>query len=94
MNHAQNKFDVKLNVIPNELEKYIAFTINNNLELVKQKGVNPYEYVNSFKKFPEDKLPDRSKFFISVKSKCISGKNTYMLSMFGTYNGWLIWSLF
>ena len=57
------------------------------LELVKKNGVNPYEYVNSFKKFPEDKLPDRSKFFISVKSKCISGKNTCMLSMFGIYNG-------
>ena len=26
-----NKFDVKLIVIPNELEKYMAFTINKNL---------------------------------------------------------------
>ena len=42
------------------------------LELVKQKGVYPYEYMNSFKKFSEDKLPDRSKFFSSLKDKCIS----------------------
>ena len=34
-------------------------------------------------KFPEDKLPDRSEFFIFIKSKCISGKNIYMLLMFG-----------
>ena len=28
------------------------------LKLVKQKGVYPYEYINSFGKFFEDKLPD------------------------------------
>ena len=80
-----NKFDVKISVIPNGLEKYMAFTINNNLafigsiqfmnssldsfvknlldndfkylsqefsgdllKLIKQKGVYPYEYMNSF----------------------------------------------
>ena len=90
------KFDVKVNVVPNGLEKYVAFTINRNLvfinsmqfmnssldswvmmmgydlkylskefsgkflELVKQKGVYPYEYMNSFKKFSENKLLNRS----------------------------------
>ena len=34
----------------------------------------PFEYINSFKKFWEDKLPDRSKFFRSVKNKYISEK--------------------
>ena len=28
------------------------------LKLVKQKGVYPYEYMNNFKKFFENKLPD------------------------------------
>ena len=28
------KFDVKVNVIPNELEKYMAFTISNNLVFI------------------------------------------------------------
>ena len=28
------KFDVKVNVIPNGLEKYMAFTINNNLVFI------------------------------------------------------------
>ena len=35
----------------------------------------PYEYINSFKKFSEDKLPDRCEFFSSLKDKCISEKN-------------------
>ena len=30
------KFDVKVNVIPNRLEKYIAFTINKNYLLIKR----------------------------------------------------------
>ena len=95
-------FDVKVNVIPNGLEKYMAFTINKNLffiesmqfmnssldslvkdfsdddfkylseeysgefsKLVKQKRVYPYEYMDSFKKFSEDKLPDKCKFLSS-----------------------------
>ena len=40
------------------------------LELVKQKRVYPFEYMNSFKKISEDKLPDRSKCFSSLK-KCL-----------------------
>ena len=81
-------FHIKVNFIPNGLEKYMDFTISNNLvfvdtmqfmnssldalaknfsnndfkylsqefsddlpELVKQKGVFSYEYMNSFKKF-------------------------------------------
>ena len=92
-----SKFDVKVNVIPNGLEKYTAFTINRNLvfidsmqfmnssldslvktlldedfkylseefsgeflRLVKQKGVYPYEYMNSFS---------------TLKDKCISEKD-------------------
>ena len=42
------------------------------LRLVKEKGVYPYEYMDSFKRFDEDKLPDKSKFFSSLKGKCIS----------------------
>ena len=45
------------------------------LQLVKQKGVNPYEFIDSFKNFSEDKLPDKSKFFNSLKDDCISKKD-------------------
>ena len=106
------KFDVKVNVIRNVIEKYMTFTINKNLDfidimqfmnsslaalvkslsdnsskyfseefsgdllkLVKQKGVYPYEYMNSFKKFSEDKLPGKCKFPSSLKDEYISEKD-------------------
>ena len=99
-----NKFDVKINVIPNGLEKYMAFFLNKNLvfidsmqfmnssldklvknlsdedfkylveefgsenlEILKQKGAYPYEYMNSFERFNEEKLPSREYFFSSTK---------------------------
>ena len=45
------------------------------LKFVKQKGVYPYHYMNSFKKFSDDKLPDKSTFFCSLKDVCISEKD-------------------
>ena len=103
------KFDVKVTVVPNGLEKYMAFTINRNFsfddskqlinssvdslvknlmdeyfkylseeyngEFLKQKGVYPYEYMGSFTKFSENKLPDKCEFFSSLKDKCISEKD-------------------
>ena len=37
-----------------------------NLELLKRKGAYPYEYMDSYKRFGEEKLPDRKS---SVKDK-------------------------
>ena len=34
-----------------------------------------YEYMGSFKKTFDEKLPDRCKFFSSLKDECISGKD-------------------
>ena len=117
------KFYVKANIIANGLEKYMAFTINNNLvfidsmqfmnssldalvknllevdfkylsqefsgdllESVKQKGVYLYEYMDSFKKFFEDKLPDRCEFFNSLKDECISEKNySHAIDVWNTF---------
>ena len=45
------------------------------LKLVKEIGVYPYEYMKSFQKFSEDKLPDKCEFFNSLKDKCISEKD-------------------
>ena len=33
-----------------------------NLELLKQKDTYPYEYMDSFKRFGEEKLPDKNIF--------------------------------
>ena len=106
------KFNVKVSVIPNGLEKYMTFAINKNLffndsmqcmnqkldslvknlsdydlkylseefsgellEFVKEKEVYPYEYMDSFKRFSENKLRDKSKFFSSLKDESISEKD-------------------
>ena len=117
------KFYVKVSVIRNGLEKYMAFAININLvfidsmlfmnsgldslvknlidndfkylseeftseflELIKEKGVYPYEYMDSFKKFFEDTLPDKSKFFSSLEDKCISEKDYERANMSGMHS--------
>ena len=38
-----------------------------NLELLKQKDAYPYEYMDSFKRFGEEKLPDRECSYSSLK---------------------------
>ena len=38
-----------------------------NLELLKQKDAYPYEYIDSFKRFSEEKLPNKKRFYTSVK---------------------------
>ena len=65
------------------------------LKLVKQKGVYPYEYTDSFRKFSEDKLINRSTFFSSLKDECISEKdylkavdvwNVFKMNTMGDYH--------
>ena len=38
-----------------------------NLELLKQKGADPYENMNSFERFSEEKLPDKNVSLIQQK---------------------------
>ena len=65
------------------------------LKLVKQKEVYLSEYMESFKKFSEKKLPDKCKFFSSLKDKCISEKyylkadniwNLFKMNTMGDYH--------
>ena len=65
------------------------------LELVKEKGVYLYEYMDSFKRFSENTLPDKSKFFSSLKDECISEKdcqrannvwNAFKMNAMGDYH--------
>ena len=65
------------------------------LKLVKQKAVYSYEYMDSFKKFSEDTLLDRSKFHSSLKDKCIREKdylhannvwNVFRINKLGDYH--------
>ena len=48
--------------------KYLIKEVGSkNLELLKQKGDYPYEYMNSFERFNEEKLPARKYFYSSKK---------------------------
>ena len=63
------------NLLDNDFKHLSHGFIGEFLRLVKQKGVYPYEYMDSFKKFFDDKLPDRCEFLSSVKDDCISEKD-------------------
>ena len=60
----------------NLLDKDFKYLIeefgSKNLELLKQKGTYPYEYMNSFERLNEEKLPDKKYFYSSIKD----GKNS------------------
>ena len=40
-----------------------------SLELLKQKDAYPYEFMNSFERFGEEKFPDKKYFYSSVKDR-------------------------
>ena len=46
-----------------------------NLRLLKQKGAYPHEYMNSFERFSEEKLPARKYFYSSRKDGNIGDDN-------------------
>ena len=103
---------MKVDVIPDGLEKNMAFIINKNLvfidsmqfmnssleklvknlsdndfkylaeefgsknlELLKQKDACPYEYIDSFKRFYQEKLPDKKCFYRSLKDRTSDDKS-------------------
>ena len=58
-----------MNLALDELVKNLADEDfgSENLELLKQKGAYPYEYMNSIERFNEEKLCARKHFFRSTK---------------------------
>jgi hypothetical protein len=54
--------------------KYSHLNIN-DLNLIFRKGVFPYEYLDSFDKLNDTKLPNKRSFYSSIKGKHISQKN-------------------
>ena len=65
MNFSLDKLVKKLS---DEDFKYLVEEFGSeNLELLKQKGTHPYEYMNSFKRFNEEKLCARKYFYSSTK---------------------------
>ena len=106
----KNKYsDVNINVIPHNIEKYLAFMLGYNLvfidsfqfmssslsnlvnnlpneafkyigeefqdeqlSLMKKKGVYPYDYMDSFKKFEDNRLPNKEDFFSLMNNEHIT----------------------
>ena len=67
--------DALVNNLADNDFKYLSHKFNGEqLNLKKQKGVYPYEYINSSEKFSEDKLPDKCEIYSSLKDGCISKK--------------------
>ena len=57
------------NLVDKDFKYLVKEFGSENLELLKQKGAYPYEYMNSFKRFDEDKLCARKYFYSSMKDK-------------------------
>ena len=77
MNSSLNKL-VK-NLSDEDFEYLVGELGSENLELLKQKGAYTYEYINSFERFNEEKLPARKYFYSSIKDGKIGddGKISY-----------------
>ena len=58
--------------------KYLSKEFDNNiLDLVKQKGFYPYEYMNDFEKF-QDEMASKEKFYSFLLTEKLMTKNMNM----------------
>ena len=70
MQFMNSSLDKLVKYLSDEDFKYLVKDFGtDNLEILKQKGAYPYEYMNSSKRFDEDKLPARKYFFNSTKKE-------------------------
>ena len=122
----------KINVIPNNMEQYMAFMLGYNLvfidslqfmnqslanlvknlpedafkytsevfkgrklQLMKQKGVYPYDYMSNFDKFNDTQLPTKDEFYSQMNNTNITNEeyshaqnvwNTFQLKTMGEYH--------
>ena len=76
MQFMNSSLDSLIKNLMDEDFKYLSEEVSGKfLEIFKAKGVYPYEYMDSFKKFSENKLPEKCTFFSSLKDQCISEKD-------------------
>ena len=68
--------------LPNDAFKYTSEEIKNakKLKLIKQKGIYPYDYMDSFDRFIEKKLPNNHDFYSILNDEHISDKYGIRLS--------------
>ena len=108
-NKKGEKQDLNINIIPNNMEKYMTFMLGNNLtfidsfqfmnssldklvsnlpkddliytyqvfkgkrlNLMSQKGVYPYDFMDSFEKFDQTELPNKDQFYSILNDQHIT----------------------
>ena len=65
MQFMNSSLDSLVKSLSNKDFKYLSKEFGSKfLQLVKEKAVYPCEYMNNFKKFSEDKLPDKCEFLV------------------------------
>ena len=70
MQFMNSSLDKLVKNLSDEDFKYLVEEfVSKHLELLKQKGAYPYEYINSFERFNEEKLPAKKYFFSSAKKE-------------------------
>ena len=69
-----SSLDKLVSNLPNDAFKYTSEEIKNDktLKLIKQKGVHPYDYMDSFNRFSEKKLPTKDDFYSILNDEHIS----------------------
>ena len=60
------------NNLPDEAFRYTKEVFKNNFQLMKQKGIYPYDYMDSFEKFNETELPTIKDFYSILNDENIS----------------------
>ena len=92
-----SSIDKLVSKLPNDAFKYTFEEIKNDkkLKLMKQKGVYPYGYMDSFNRFSEKKLPNKDDFYSILNDQHISETqyvhaikvwNTFKLKNMGEYH--------
>ena len=71
LNFMQGSLDSLASATPNESLK-ITSTISNGSELLYKKGIYPYEYMDSWEKFSETRLPEKEKFYSKLNDEHIT----------------------
>ena len=70
MQFMNSSLDKLVKNLSDEDFKYLVEEFGSeNLELLKQKSTYPYEYMNSFERFNEEKFSARKYFFSSIKKE-------------------------
>ena len=70
--------------LPEDAYKYTNEVFKGEkLQLMKQKGVYPYDYLSNFDKFNDTQLPTKHEFYSQMNNTHILMKTTVMHKMFG-----------